>query len=880
MTKTVDLSVIVTVHAETIVAGPTMRAAERAVAEAAAAGYGVEALIAYDHPTPAARAFFEQVVFDGWRRVDVDGGDVGATRNRVVAEVARGRALAFLDADDLFSPGWLAGAMDRLTAAEAEGRRAIVHPELNWLFDGAGSVYWNPDQADPLFAPQFFYVSNYYDSLCLAPREAHLEHPYVTRDIARGLSFQDWQFAVETMAAGWEHVSAPDTVIFKRRRDSSLVTESRGRQAIVRQLEPLRIDRIATLGRDVARREDTAPPPLETSLTALSALHDRARQETPHWGAVFQARIARAEAKRDAALAEMSDPPSAGSDADYAAMAQVFDPAFYLAANPDVAELEGVDPLRHYLRSGHREDREPSPLLGTLALAERQAEAGAPPDTARAVLDWLAKPAEARAVALPFTRALDMAPLIGLSPEALERHWAARMVDLRARLMFGALGREVARTAEIEPLVTQSWPEALQMKLPALHSEMLVKRQSVMAALQAAADGRTARAVILVNRPRFGGARRMEGQIAQALAARFGAGEVLVISTDQPGEMPAGKFPEGVRHVDLATLARDVRPHIRLRLMVLFLRSLAPEVVFNVNSRRFWDAMEPYGQALAASTALVGCFLCNEQTTLGQWTGYPLRRFYRHFEVLAAVCTDSEALAAVLREDYVLPPGEAARIHALAAPVRSDITPVPAPRHGWLRAPARQVFWAGRMDPQKRVPLAFEVARLMPEVTFRFWGAPVSGSDAGWPALPANVVLEGVYGDVTELPLSECDAWLYTSAWDGVPQMLLEVAMAGLPVVASDVGGVREALCPDGATAAERLLGPEATAADYATALTALFAAQKPARAAALARRARLAELRTEAAYAVAVGEVLDGIAARTAAQDTHDARETQDAHG
>ena len=104
------------------------------------------------------------------------------------------------------------------------------------IFDGGQYLLQNVDQDSPLFTPHFFYVRNYYDSLCLTPREAHLEVPYIHRDIPNGLSYQDWQFAMETMAMGWKHVVVPDTIIFKRRRDFSLVTESNTRRSVLRSL--------------------------------------------------------------------------------------------------------------------------------------------------------------------------------------------------------------------------------------------------------------------------------------------------------------------------------------------------------------------------------------------------------------------------------------------------------------------------------------------------------------------------------------------------------------------------------------------------------------------------------------------------------------------
>jgi glycosyltransferase involved in cell wall biosynthesis len=54
--------------------------------------------------------------------------------------------------------------------------------------------------------------------------------------------------------------------------------------------------------------------------------------------------------------------------------------------------------------------------------------------------------------------------------------------------------------------------------------------------------------------------------------------------------------------------------------------------------------------------------------------------------------------------------------------------------------------------------------------------------------------LEGVYQDLRELPFGDCDLWLYTSEWDGVPNMLIEVAALGVPLVGSIAGGTADIL--------------------------------------------------------------------------------------
>lgn len=243
----VDLTVVVTAHDETAVCGPTMTAADRAVEVAREAGWTVETIIALDKATDATRAYFAQSRFDHWDHRDMGEGDLGRVRNALLPQT-RGRFVAFLDADDIFSENWLADGVALLDAAQRRGERVIAHPELNVLFDGATSVLVNIDQESPLFSPYYLYFRNYYDSLLIAPREAHLSIPYVPRDIPNGLSFQDWQFSIETLAAGWRHAVVRDTIIFKRRRDFSLVVESSNRRSIVRALPEMAIDRVGRLG--------------------------------------------------------------------------------------------------------------------------------------------------------------------------------------------------------------------------------------------------------------------------------------------------------------------------------------------------------------------------------------------------------------------------------------------------------------------------------------------------------------------------------------------------------------------------------------------------------------------------------------------------------
>ena len=863
-----------------------MQSADAAIAAARAAGLVVEPIIALDNATPECAAWFNQPALDHWTRIDLTEGDLGRTRNAAV-KIARGAFIAFLDADDLISENWLSEGCKLLLAARDAGEKRIVHPELNWLFDAGKSVYFKPDQDDVLFTPWYFYAMNYYDSMALCPREVHTEIPYGTRDIPNGLSFQDWQFSVETMGAGWRHVSARNTVIFKRRRDNSLVTESRDRRAIVRELPPMAIDAIDQLGAphnrtpqpEPARPEpimlpqETPEPPVDVpeppsglmakvSRTLGLAQEPAPEPETPPEPPEPATRPERPQRGRipytGKTLADRvdyarydADPDPAQDIPGYDRVADAMDLAYYLSTYPDLAQARKVDPVGHYMRRGAAENRNPQRYFGTRQYLERYPEAAE--DPAGPFHYYLTKGAAEGHVTVPFKRFDEMAGLLGMTPLAAQHVLNTRYGDIRDRLEKGTLGEMVHKATAFEPLISATWPDALSLRLPPFHSDVVVNRVVAMQALAKAANFKRARTIICVNKPRWGGARRMEGHIAHALATGIPPEEIVLLSTDGSGDLPQGRLPDGVRYVPFADLAAPLKGDEAMRTLVQFLRALRPETVFNVNSRLMWDAMGPYGRAMKASFRMIGCLFCNEQTQLGHATGYPLTRVYRNFDVMDAVVTDSHALAEELRTRHMLTGVAAEKVQVLSAPADPAIPLAQAPEADPMRR--AQIFWSGRFDAQKRLDIVYDVARARPDLDFRLWGASVMTPMRAWGDAPQNVLFEGTYDHFADLPMEQADLWLYTSGWDGVPSILLEVAMTGVPLVGTDVGGTTEVL-RDGFA---EVIAEDAPAGAYLTGIERILADTSAARTRAQALRAHLLANRTPQAYAKAVFGLMTG---------------------
>lgn len=249
--SSIDLTVAITAHGESLEAGPTLRSVTAAMNELRTYGAKIEPLVGLDCASDLTTNFFSQSALTEWEQLAFSFGDQGLARN-ALAQRAKGRYIAFIDADDLVSENWLALAYATLERDGGAESKNIMHPELIWQFDRSNTVYTQPAQDSPLFTPHHMAIQNYYDAMCMAPTRAYLDVPFPHRDVKAGYAYEDWQWNIATIDAGWFHQSVSDTLVFKRRRDVSQSQKARTRGVTIRQMPSFRIDRIKSFGKDIA----------------------------------------------------------------------------------------------------------------------------------------------------------------------------------------------------------------------------------------------------------------------------------------------------------------------------------------------------------------------------------------------------------------------------------------------------------------------------------------------------------------------------------------------------------------------------------------------------------------------------------------------------
>lgn len=213
-----DITAIITAHKEGRLSVPTLKSFWENIDAAQAKGLHVESIFVLDRPNDLTKNLFEQSARQETVVLETDFGDQGKARNLAVSK-AKGKYISFLDADDLWSLDWLTRAHEFSESLQDE--LAIVHPEFNYFFEGQATIYRHIDQLSPEFDLDLLRISNYWDALCFCRRSVLKKHTFCDRDIEAGWAYEDWHWNIITLTEGCTHRVLPDSVLFKRRRQSS-----------------------------------------------------------------------------------------------------------------------------------------------------------------------------------------------------------------------------------------------------------------------------------------------------------------------------------------------------------------------------------------------------------------------------------------------------------------------------------------------------------------------------------------------------------------------------------------------------------------------------------------------------------------------------------
>jgi glycosyltransferase involved in cell wall biosynthesis len=475
----------------------------------------------------------------------------------------------------------------------------------------------------------------------------------------------------------------------------------------------------------------------------------------------------------------------------------LFDTDWYLATNPDVAAA-GINPLLHYLYYGAAEGRDPNPFFDTdwyLATNPDVAKEGPNP-----LVHYLRHGATERRDPHP---SFDTDWYLANNPDVV----AAGINPLVHYLHRGAAQGRDPHPQRIRAIVAEAYEELKNIE-PLLQQVPLGQftKMRVITADQCKPAYHSASRRFLLSlehsyeRIAFIPCLTCDGTDQAAIHAlraaqeRHGVNSVLLLVTDHD-QIPAKHWlPDHTHMRRLSEFDAGLSREDRMHLVKTIIHSLQPKAVLNVNSRACWDVFARYGAPISYSTQLYAMMSCYDYTSDGRMRGYAVEYFRDCLPHLTRIYSDNAAFCNELCRRYGVPARYLSRFATLyqpwVTPRRSEDLEVfpPPPKDGRFR-----VFWAGRICRQKNPELLLDIARRCPEYMFDVYGICEPQYEEMMTTMaPPNVNLMGPFRSFEAIPAHAYDACLYTSLWDGVPDVLVKVATVDIPVVASGLPAIVE----------------------------------------------------------------------------------------
>ena len=252
------------------------------------------------------------------------------------------------------------------------------------------------------------------------------------------------------------------------------------------------------------------------------------------------------------------------------------------------------------------------------------------------------------------------------------------------------------------------------------------------------------------------------------------------------------------------------------------INTIKPSVIHNINSSVMWELIIERGNEIRNISKLFANIFCMQFDNTGNKIGYAESYLRAAIPYLDGLISDNQRFINDAINEYKLN-NESSKFHILYTPTRviseKEFTIIGKRLDNYdnriKKSEQLRCIWAGRLDYQKRWDLFISIVRKCSFCEFDMYGKSVVDEDPILPNLP-NLNFHGSYQSGSDVFLqNDYDVFIFTSQWEGLPTILLEAGIYGIPIIAPSVGGVGELVNND----TGYVLSEKPTIDDYVDAL-------------------------------------------------------------
>jgi glycosyltransferase involved in cell wall biosynthesis len=455
----------------------------------------------------------------------------------------------------------------------------------------------------------------------------------------------------------------------------------------------------------------------------------------------------------------------------------LFDVSFYLELHSNVKKME-MNPLYHYVRFGASEQLDPSPYFDNDFYTETYFRGE-------------------NSQTNPLVHYLTVGAKLGYNPSLLfntqyyEETYLQTQSNANPLLHYAKHGRQenhITRPPDSERAILADPEHEINAGIYVPLSTRYTKLFEAMK--------RPCKHLFLLGCLLRGGAERSACHCVRLAAEKLGNIEdVLVVVTDCSTITCAEWLPVGTRIVNLAELQTKLTVNDKGSLISRIISASGADTVHIFNSPRAHAAVAYYSEHYPKTSSKIYSYLCGYEIYADQnFAGFQAGALHQAAPHLDLIITDNNRLRETMNKRFQ----HVANVETKAVTCYQPLTTA---LHAELssgsvkqtsRANRQKVVWASRIDPTKRPDVLAKIAQCLPDVHFEVYGYSSSGYDFSYLRKLSNIKLMGEYSDFSQIDKIDKAAFLYTSDADGMPNVLLEAIASGLPIIAPDVGGIRE----------------------------------------------------------------------------------------
>lgn len=306
-------------------------------------------------------------------------------------------------------------------------------------------------------------------------------------------------------------------------------------------------------------------------------------------------------------------------------------------------------------------------------------------------------------------------------------------------------------------------------------------------------EGKTFSDVFLLPFFGKGGAERYIANIINELAAQD-ASILVILGEPHPTNEWLSRLSNRVTSLDIApwldTIGAEGVDLVTLKVIQSVAANARVHVRASLFGQRFLTA---YGRALSTHKVIFYRFsqLRRSDRDMEFKLPWGFQFICDNIEHIDVVATDNQALIDFDRARIAATPEKWILLPSLYQPELDRSTATEKSRRG-----SQRILWASRIAFEKRPEVLIAIARKLAEyredIVVDVHGVCDLNFQVSQLETIPNVVYHGPYDQFEDIAAGDYLCFLYTSAFDGMPNVLLEAAGMGLPIIAPDVGGIGE----------------------------------------------------------------------------------------